>query len=157
MLPVLAALAVMLAVGSVAIWFWHNLLGWAYDSLIPWLETWNSELASLAKNALVKLDQVAVGVKRAVKQAWDRLRETLAKQIIEFRKGATGWEVVIISWLLVWLESGERQALKRETVQRIKWEEVPDDVRASHLRGAAKPSADMIKLRETELLEAAYD
>ncbi len=142
-------------IAAVALVFWHKILEWAQESLLPWLEEHLPFLAEGARTAFVQLDRVAVAVRRAAKSAWLDLRGYLLKQVVKVRKrtGVTAL-VIIEEWLRVEPES--ETVVHRTTEREVEWEELPDDVREQFLKQqttVAEKNVTAGRDTEFELLE----
>jgi hypothetical protein len=137
--------------------FWNQILRWSSDILFPWVEKYMPGAIKDVRLAFDAVDKVATPLRRAVKQAWQGVRNYLLKQVMDFsRKTSTlnsyAWIRKTTTWLIRALESGERVPVKVETTSTVEWEEVPDDVREEFLRrNKLKGSVDVTELRDKEL------
>ena len=159
-LPLIVPILVgILAVSAgAALLFWHKVLDWAHNSLVPRLSQWNPKLGELAKEALIALDKVATPMQHAVKRAWTRLRQILLRQIVHLqRESANSWITTVTSWLIPLLEHGSKEVIKQETVYRVPYEQLPQDVREAYIRqNKTGTTLDIVDLREEEMKAITY-
>lgn len=106
--PFTIAFGGIILVAAIALAFWHAILGWAERSLFPWVERNLPSLATQVRSAFAAVDKVAAAIRRQVKEAWDRLREVLLKQVIHFqRRSSSEWVRKATAWVIRHLESGK--------------------------------------------------
>lgn len=140
---------------AVALIFWHKILGWAENSLFPWLKKNIPSIEDQIRWAFAKVDNVATPIRLAVKEAWSKLRKYLLKQTIVLkRQSSSKWIVRVTSWMVKRLESGETVPVKQETEETKSWDELPEDVREAFLR-QEKENAELnvTDTRDRELQE----
>lgn len=153
--PFIIFLAAILAVAvAIALLFWEKILEWAMDDLFPWFEKNMPRLEKYVREAFASLDKVIVPIKKRIKEAWEKLRQYLLKQIIELkRKSANLWVKKITSWIIVKLESGTPVVRKIETEEEIPYDSLPEDVRRDYISN--KINQQDINVTETRDLEVA--
>lgn len=141
-----------LIVGGAALLLWDKILNWAEDHLKPWISANMPYLSQYLDDAFVALDQKMVKLRMAAKKAWQQLRQVLIKQVAEFVRQYDGsWTLRITSWLAT--QSSTQPVIKRETEQRLSWDEVPDEVREQYLRQhRTSQEVDITKLRDAQVL-----
>jgi hypothetical protein len=140
---------------TAALIFWHKVLDWAQESLFPWLEKNIPSIKSLVVEAFVIVDDVAVTVRSAVKQAWSNLREYLLKQTIEFeRKSSSEWTKRVVFWVVKRLESGETAPVKVVTEEDVSPDDLPPEAREAWLRNHKETAElNITEIRDKELME----
>ncbi len=149
-------IAVIGAIGAAAaLIFWYKILGWAENSLFPWINKNIPSIEDQVRLAFATLDKVATPVRLAVKEAWFKLRKYLLKQTVVLqRKSSSEWVVRVTSWMVKRLESGETVPVKRETEETKSWEEVPADVREEYLRQQkTQYELNVTETRDRELMD----
>ena len=156
-IEVLASLVVFIGAATVVA-LWSQILGWAREALIPWLEQKWPALAKLAEKALIVADRVAVPLLRAAKQAWALLRERLLKVLVTLRE-STGdvWIKTTVTWLLVNLGAGKKDEVwKRTEESKVNWESLPDDIRRAAIERRQKWCETNVTEKQEALLEMAH-
>lgn len=146
----IAALGILAAV---AITYWHRILQWAYDSLFPWFHTHLPFMEEAVRTAFEQADKVAVPVRRAVKEAWKKVRDYLIKLVVNFqRRNASVWVKEVTSWVIRGLETDRPMPVKLTTTEDVSWEDVPEDIRAEFLqREKRSATIDVTEIRDQEL------
>jgi hypothetical protein len=144
------------ALAGVAAYYWPQIMSWAREHVLPWIDRNIPELAESVRLAFQDLDNVAVGLRRTVRAAWLKLRNVLISQVAEFVKLFNGnWAVRITSYLRT-LEDGDQPYVKVVTEQGLRWEELPEDVRAAAMsNGINGTKIDIVKARDQLLTETA--
>lgn len=148
---VAAALGLLM---TAAIAFWHKIMDWAGNVLFPWLERNLQNIAPLVKDAFVWFDQnVAVPVRRAIKNAWKKLREYLLKLAVQFeRTSANEWVRRWTGYIIKVLENGRTAPVRFEAEEVVAWDELPPDVRQEWLkRGMPTHEIDITALRDQQM------
>jgi hypothetical protein len=137
------------ALGAVAVYFWPQIMSWAREHVLPWVDRNFPDLAESVRLAFQDLDPAAVALRRAVRAAWRRLREVLVSQTAEFVVLLNGeWAVRITSCLRA-LEEGGEPLVTVVTEQGLRWEELPADVRAAAMsNGVIGATIDIAKARD---------
>ena len=151
----LTIVAVFAIAAAAAVVFWQKILGWAENSLFPWLAKNIPSIESSVRLAFSVVDKVTVAVRSAVKQAWSNLRQYLLKQTIELqRKSSSEWIKRVVSWVVKRLESGETVPVKVVTEEVVSTDDLPSDVREAWLR-QQKETAELniTETRDKELME----
>ncbi|MGH3938953.1 MAG: hypothetical protein ACRDTG_10020 [Pseudonocardiaceae bacterium] len=141
-----------LFVGGVALLCWGKILSWAQDHLKPWISAHMPYLSQYLDDAFVALDRDAVKLRRTAKNAWQQLRRVLIKLAARFVRQSDGsWTVRITSWLAT--QDSAQPVVKRETEQRLCWDEVPGVVREQYLRRhRTLQEIDITELRDAQML-----
>ena len=139
---------------SVAITFWDQVLLFFQSSILPWINKNLPQLSSIASEALRTLDKVAVTVRRAIKNAWQKLRSWLLKSIIKFsKKTSSVWVKEITSFLIKSFENGSPQIVKRVEEESVAWDSLPDDVREQFLRSNRSTHEEDFTAKRDEILQ----
>jgi hypothetical protein len=150
---VLTALVGSALVG-VAVYYWPQIMSWAREHVLPWVDRNIPELADSVRMAFQDLDNIAVGLRRAVRAAWRKLRKVLISQVAEFVQLLNSdWAVRITSYLRT-LEQADKPYVKVVTEQELRWEELPPDVRAAAMsNGVNGMKIDIVQARDQLLSE----
>jgi hypothetical protein len=140
---------------GVVLYFWPQIMGWARETVLPWVDRNFPEIADSVRLAFQDLDQVAVRLRRAVRTAWQRLRQTLFGQTAEFIERHGGrWTVQITSYLRN-KAGGDKPVIRLVTEQLVDWDELPEDIRRQAIMtGASGMSVDIVTARD-RLLDTA--
>lgn len=138
-----------LATAATVVVFWHKILQWAEDSLFPWIDSNIPSLKDLVRLAFSSVDKGVV----LVRNAWNKLREYLIKQVIKIERNTQRqWVRKATSIIVKKLESGRTVPVKVETEEVLDWDELPEDLRQDFLCGTRKNlELDVIQIREKEL------
>ncbi len=152
-MPIPVALLAILGIGlAAAIIFWPQIIDWARESLLPWLENSMPFLSGLASIAFTIIDNVAVAIRKKVKDAWNKLRNYLLKQTIEIhKKSGSKFVRIVTSWVIKVLDSGKAVPTKVTAEEDLEWDELPDDVREAFIRRNTAEKIDVTKLRDEEM------
>ena len=136
-----------------ALIFWDQILGWAEDSLFPWIKNNIPSIESAVRKAFSALDKKAVDTRKIIRKAWKKLRKFLLKQVVTLeRKSSNKWIRRVTSWVIKVLESGEKVPVKVETEEKVNWDELPEDVRKEFLsKGKSESEIDVTKNRDDEM------
>ena len=136
-----------------ALIFWEQILGWAQDSLFPWIKNNIPSIESAVRKAFSALDNQAVDTRKIIRKAWKKLRKFLLKQVVTLeRKSSNKWIRRVTSWVIKVLESGEKVPVKVETEEKVNWDELPEDVRKEFLsKGKSESEIDVTKNRDDEM------
>ena len=150
MLVIAGALGVS---ATFALIFWVQILGWAEDSLFPWIKNNIPSIESAVRKAFSALDNQAVAIRKIIRKAWKKLRKFLLKQVVKLeRKSSNKWIRRVTSWVIKVLESGEKVPVKVETEEKVNWDELPEDVRKEFLsKGKSESEIDVTKNRDDEM------
>jgi hypothetical protein len=154
MLSLVLTALVGAALVGVAVYYWPQIMSWAREHVLPWIDRNIPELADSVRLAFQDLDNVAVSLRRAVRSAWHRLRNVLISQTAEFVElFNSAWAVRITSYLRT-LEDGDKPYVKVVTEQGLRWEELPEDVRkAAMANGINGTKIDIVQARDKLLSE----
>ncbi|ATB32111.1 hypothetical protein [Melittangium boletus] len=146
-------LAGVLAVAvGVAIAFWPNVLQWAEEALLPWVERRIPVLNSIARSAFVLLDKVASSARRTVKNAWRQLCDYLLKTVVEIhRKSSNQYVRRVTSWLITQFQA-QQQATKVVMEEVVDFDDLPSEVREALIRNG-DATVDVRDLRTREINE----
>ena len=154
--PFSIAVILGITVAALAVGFWNQILRWANDIVFPWIEKNMPWAIEDVRHALDAVDKIATPLRRAVKQAWQNMRNYLLKQVVTFSRKTSAlnsyaWVKKTTTWLIKVLESGEKVPVKVETTATVAWDEVPDDVREEFLRRDKQKTVDVTKIRDKEI------
>ncbi|MBV8995060.1 MAG: hypothetical protein JO287_15500 [Pseudonocardiales bacterium] len=138
--------------GAAALLWWKKILNWAEDHLKPWISANMPYLLQYLDDAFVALDNVAVELRKAAKNAWQQLRQVLIKQVAEFdRQNDGNWTLRITSWLAT--KNSAQTVIKKETEQLLSWDDLPGEVREQYFRQhQTSREIDITKLRDEQVL-----
>lgn len=140
-------------VGAAAVLsFWSQILGWAQDSLFPWIESNLPSISNSARFAFHQLSEVASNIRRQIKTAWMNLREYLLKQTLHLqRKSSSKWTAVVTSWVIKVL-GPKPTVIKVTTETEVDWDYLPGDVREKFMRENKKQfDRDVTEIRDREM------
>jgi hypothetical protein len=143
------------AAAAIVTIYWTKILKWARDSLFPWVDKNLPRLADDVRDAFVVLDKVIAPIRLKAKEAWERLRQTLLRQVAEFEQMTDKtWLLRITSWVRVKLTELDTtpvvKELRTETV--IPYEELPPEVREQLLRqGLGNYKVDVTHAKDVEM------
>jgi hypothetical protein len=142
------------SLAAVAVFFWPQIMTWAREHLLPWVDRNVPELARSVRLAFQDLDKIAVELRRAVRTAWRKLRGVLLSETATFVAVANGeWAVRITSYLRN-VEQADQPVVKVVTDQQLNWEDLPAEVRAAAMSdGLLGKSIDILKARDLLLTE----
>jgi len=144
------------ALAGVAVYYWPQIMSWAREHVLPWIDRNTPDLAAPVRLAFADLDIVAVGLRRAVRHAWRKLRAVLVSQTAEFVGPLDGQWAVRLTSCLRPLEEGGRPCVTMVTEQALAWEELPADVRAAAMsNGVGGMTIDIVRARDQLLSETA--
>lgn len=147
-----------ISVGAALI-FWNRVLQWAFDSLFPWVDVNIPNLASIVREAFAILDNIGAPTRRSVKQSWEKVRQYLLKQTLQFQKQSSDtWVRRVTSWLIPFLHSSDSFPKVNQRIETVDVDfyDLPDDVRQAFIRREEKMTElDTTKTRDEEL--ARYD
>jgi hypothetical protein len=148
----IAALGVAAAIVTI---YWTKILQWARESLFPWVDKNLPFLAQDVRDAFVVLDKVIAPVRLKAKEAWERLRQTLLRQVAEFEQLTDKtWLLRITSWVRVKLTELDPMPVIKEvrTETVIPYEELPPEVREQLLRqGLGDYKVDVTNAKDVEM------
>ncbi len=150
-------LAGILGVGTVlVIAFWPQIIMWARDSLLPWVKRNLPEFAGYVEKAFLRLDDAITSVRRAIKAAWEKVRQWLLKETLEIRqKSSSTFVRKVTSWIVKQVE-GKPKFLKVNSEEELSWDELPDEVREEFLRRGKMKPIDVTEIRDRELSELVH-
>jgi hypothetical protein len=140
---------------AVVLAYWTKMLQWAKNSLLPWVKDNLPALAKVVEDALVVVDRAVVAIKRQVKEAWERLRQTLLRQVARFKQLTDNeWMLEVISWVQVKLTDLDPSPVIKEVKSErvVKWDDLPDEVREQLFRtGLGNYEADITRAQDDEV------
>jgi hypothetical protein len=144
-----------LGVAAIVTVYWTKILQWARESLFPWVERNLPELAQDVRDAFVVLDKVIAPIRLKAKEAWERLRQTLLRQVAEFEQLTNNtWLLRITSWVRVKLTELDPKPVVKEvrTEKVISYDELPPEVREQLLRqGLGNYKVDVTNAKDVEM------
>jgi hypothetical protein len=156
-------LAVLFVGAAAALIFWNQILYWADRALFPWIkENFSSELEYKVRNAFAALDKFVTPIRNnikalekltEIKEAWEMLRESLLKVLVQFeQKTPIEWVKRITYWAIRNLKS--KQVVRTVGEEIVHVDSLPDDVRKEWLnRGNTTQDVDVTQLRDREMHE----
>jgi hypothetical protein len=151
LLVLITGLGLLSAVAAVALW--PRVRDWCEESLFPWLACNLPQLAPHVRDAFASVDHAVTAARRAVKQAWQRLREHLLHQVVILeRQSSSQWLCWVTSWVVRVLGDGRRVPAEVVTKEVCSWDELPSEVRSEWLRqGLGRHEIKASQLRDEEL------
>ena len=157
---VIAIITALLTISAGAAFIlWNRVLQWAFDSLFPWVEVNIPTLAPIVREAFAILDNIGAPTRITVKQSWEKVRQYLLKQVLQFeRQSSDTWVRKVTSWLVPILNSNEpvRKAKKVTTEEDVDFydEGMPPEVRQAFIRWEEQMTEfDIIKIQDEELAQ----
>jgi hypothetical protein len=139
-----------LALLGFGIFLWHKVLKWGQNALLPWLRRRMPGLVGLAEKAFEVIDRVATPVKRAVAQAWQKLRNLFLKQDLTISLNQQNNPVNRVEQYLIDQSNGQ---VNRVTVEEeISWADLPPEAYEQLMMGK-RYSVDVTEERDKEVLE----
>jgi hypothetical protein len=155
--PLAAILAGQLGTGlaGVAACLWPQIMASAREQLVPWIDRNAPDLAASVRLAFQDLDIVADELRHAVRGSWRRLRVLLIGQTVQFVTTSSGeWAVRIVSCLRDPALAGTC-VIELTTEERLRWEALPEEIRAGGLDGFGGAPIDIIRIRDDLLSDSA--
>ena len=134
--------------------FWHQILKWSEKNLFPWFDKHLPTIAPYVRQAFSRLDGIVVKARRAIKAAWNQVKQYLLKQVLKLnRETSNTWIQQITSWVIErWDENSEHVIKEVRTQLRLSWDELPDDVRQAVLnQNQSSFDKDVTAIREEEM------
>ncbi|GGA18112.1 hypothetical protein [Okeania sp. KiyG1] len=150
LIPIVVALGVSIVL---ALAFWYQILDWAQDSLFPWVKRNIPLIEGVVKEAFIAVDKVATPIRKTIRQAWEKLRDFLLKQVVKIEiKSSSELIKRVTSWVIKVLESGKKVPVKVETEEEVNWDELPEEVRKEFLsKGESETEIDVTEIRDDEI------
>ncbi|MBD2208192.1 hypothetical protein H6G33_25470 [Calothrix sp. FACHB-1219] len=147
--------AIGLGLGATAtVTFWHQILNWGEKNLFPWFDKHLPTIAPYLKNAFLKVNNVVTNVRRAVKNAWEKIREYLLKQVVELnRKTTSTWIQRVTSWVIEASGYNNKPVVKQITTEvEVNWDDLPPDVYEAVIkRQNSSVEKNITEMRDKEL------
>jgi hypothetical protein len=141
------------ATAAVTIVFWHQILGWAESNLFPWFDRHLPTVSPYVRSAFSSLDNVITSIRRTIKEAWQKVREFLLKQVVKLRrKTSSTWVQETTSYVLE--TSGYSKPVVKEvrTETEVSYDDLPADVREQYLRrNQTSYEKDVTAIRDQEM------
>ncbi|HEU5383808.1 MAG TPA: hypothetical protein VFV38_51065 [Ktedonobacteraceae bacterium] len=142
---------VLVAIGSFFATLWAILIDVFREYYYYWAERVLPQLKMFAQEAWIKLDKVAIPIKRAAKKAWRELRRYLLKQTLDVLQiSPNHWAYKIISWFMP-SETDFSRVIRTEEQVDVPYEDLPADVREEILRRQQIRQMDIVKTRDEEM------
>lgn len=150
---------ILLAIGlglvaTTAIVFWHQILEWGEKSVFPWFERHLPTIAPYVREAFSKVDNVAVSIRRTVKQAWEKVSQYLLKQVVELKRQSSNiWVQQVTSWVVDNSGYNDKPVVTQITSEtEVPYDQLPPDVRKSLIeRDQTTFSKNIIDIRKQEM------
>lgn len=152
--PITVFIIGVLALGAASVVYWHRILEWGEKSVFPWFERHFPTLAPDVRKAFSQVDNVATSVRRAVKEAWNRLSQYLLKQVVKLnRQTSNTWVRQVTSWVIDVSGYNNQPVVKEITTETtLNHDDLPEDVREALLRRQQTSfEKDVTKVREQEM------
>jgi hypothetical protein len=147
----LIALFIAGALVAVAVTFWSEICEWYSRHARPWLERHLPGIAPYVHDAFVFLDKLAVAARRAVREAWKRVRPHILQAVVEFRQSHDGvWIRRIESYLQAEI-ARDAPVVKVTEEREMNWDELPESVRAAALERRRAAPVDFVQTRDREV------
>lgn len=146
----------LLALGTTAtIVFWTQILKWSEDNVFPWFERHLPTIAPYVRQAFSRVDNVVTSVRRAAKEAWNRVSQYLLKQVVKLnRQTSNTWVQQVTSWVIDVSDRNKQPVVKQITTteEDIPWDNIPQEWRQKAL--ATKETSfetDVTEVRKQEM------
>ncbi|BAZ20342.1 hypothetical protein NIES4073_12180 [Kalymmatonema gypsitolerans NIES-4073] len=148
--------AIGLALAATAtVVFWHQILEWGESNIFPWFERHLPTIAPYVRKAFSRVDNVAAPLRRAIKEAWDRVSQYLLKQVVELNRKTTSntWVQQVTSWVIDVSGYNNKPVVKQITTEtEVPYDNLPEDVRKAFLRRQQTSfSQDVTEIRKQEM------
>lgn len=138
-----------------ALVLWYEIVQWISVSLLVWIQTDLGPIIAeeSVKLAFAVLNQVAVTIHSAVKEAWEALRQFLLEAIAEFERSSSNqWTRRLTSTMIRVLDSSQPVIVKREVEEEVDWDSLPPELRAAWLQFSQKNyKVDFVDVRDKEM------
>ena len=153
---IIIILGITVITSAAGVLYWTKILQWGMTSLLPWVQQNMPSLEPYVREAFINIDKVAAPTYALVRDAWQRVRETLVEQVEVFECQADGkWTVTVISKVREALEHlgpAEEEEISYTTTRRVAYADLPSAVREHWLReGESRYQLDVTKERDAEL------
>jgi hypothetical protein len=149
---IIGAIGLALAASVV---FWHQILEWGEKSVFPWFERHLPTVAPYVRKAFSRVDNVVTSVRRAIKEAWDRVSHYLLKQVVELNRKTTSntWVQQVTSWVIDVSGYNNEPVVKQITTEtEVPYDSLPEDVREAFLRRQQTSfEKDVTEIRKQEM------
>ena len=154
--PITGLLIGLIGLGLAAtVVFWHQILTWGESNVFPWFERHLPTLAPYVRQAFSRVDNVVTSVRRAIKEAWDRVSQYLLKQVVELNRKTTSntWVQQVTSWVIDVSGYNNEPVVKQITTEtEVPYDNLPQDVREALLRRQQTSfEKDVTEIRKQEM------
>lgn len=136
-------------VGGVIITFWETIVRAVKHSILPWFRENYPQLAHLIEDAFDQVDKAVVAIRRKIKAAWQKVRQTLLQTLVKFENRGPRWFRVVTSFLIKNLHGPK--LVRRVEEEEVPYDELPDEFRKAWFRNQTMPEQDVTKLRDQEI------
>jgi hypothetical protein len=137
-------------------YLWPQIMSWAREHILPWIERNIPDLANSVRLAFQDLDEVADDLKCSVRVAWRGLRTALVSQSAQFVGQADGsWVIRFVSCLHDLERSGEH-VVSVVSEQELDWASQPEVIREMAVANGLNGTwIDIVRARDRLLAQAA--
>lgn len=142
------------AIGATAVVYWPKIIEWSSNSLLPLIERHFPSMSEYAKDAIVNLDNIAVGSRIAAKSAWGHLKRVFLGQIITIAKHSASHRIVTVANHLqnIWDNNGHYKVIR--TQEYVHRDDLPAKVRETEIReGEQELQIDTWSAQDKMMLE----
>lgn len=130
--------AILVGAAATAVAYWPKIIEWSRNSLLPLIDKHFPSMSEHAMNALVKLDNIAVGLRRAARIAWGHLKQVFLGQIITITKHSHSQRVITVVNYLKNFRNNDKPYIKITTQEYVNRYELPEEIRAQELKEGAQ-------------------
>ena len=136
---------------------WQEIVLWTCATLLLWVQTDMIPLmADAVELAFMMAAVVTASLLRAMRAAWADVRKVLLEAFIEFEQSTQSsdkWIKRITATLISSIETAKPLVVRKEVVEEVDWDKLPDDVREAWLKSAhpEKHKVDIVDAREKQL------
>jgi hypothetical protein len=160
--PFTAALIAVIGILGVglALAFWQNIMEAVRTVVLPFFERIDPRLKNLVANAFIWIDKnLAVPLRAKAIKAWRTFRLRVKDVIASYKyEGDNKW----IRKIIAWARQNDDTYARILTITDIPYEQVPEKIRAHHMKSGFSGWSEEISIaelrdREIEMLEELSD
>lgn len=146
------AAAIGLAAAGLIVAFWKDIMEAVRNVVLPFFEKIDPRLKDLVANAFIWIDKnLAVPLRSKVIRAWRTLRRRVKAVLASYRyEGNSKW----IRKIIAWAHRDDGTMAKMVQEQTVAYEDLPESVRAAHMKGEFSgwsEETDITELRDKEI------
>jgi hypothetical protein len=139
-----------------ALAFWKELVFWVQENILVWIKDDGIALAAeTVRLALTALGQAPRKLHNAIKNSWNSLKRFLIEAFVTFEQSVSSpvsWIRRLSSKALRTTSSTNPVIVSREVEEKISWEDLPPEIRASWIQSSQSSyDVDIMSTRDMEL------